>query len=221
MTTLNKEPAAYVLTHRPTGKFYVGSTANAKTRMSVHLASLNRGAHQNKNLQDTFTSLEDFDVQVTPAESVEAARDLEQQLLDTRLSDPLCCNVAPGARAPWKGGVPDEIRQRMSTAMTGHAVSDSTREAVRKANTGLKRSDEVKLKMSLANKGQTRSDEAKANMKTARDAHFDSLPLTVFINGVGYKTMQDAATKLGVNYQTLVTRVKSDSPKWAGWMVKT
>lgn len=187
MKRFNKEPAAYVVTHRPTGQFYVGSTSDADRRIGAHLRNLNRGKHPNKNLQSTFTSVDDYDIQVTPALSVDAARDLEQALLDERLADPLCCNSAPGARTPWKGGLPEEHKQ-----------------AVRDANTGLRRSPETIQRMSEAHTGKPGN-------------HISS----VIVDGVHYRSMKDASDKLDVNYNTVVARVKSSSPTWSGWTLKS
>lgn len=44
----------YKLTHKPTGKIYIGQTRNPEFRLSMHKFSLEQGTHFNKALQADF-----------------------------------------------------------------------------------------------------------------------------------------------------------------------
>lgn len=203
MTKLSSAPGAYVITHNPSGRFYIGSSGNVRARINQHYHLLRHDKHPSGRLQEVFTNTDDITIDVTPAPDKDGAFESEQAILDARFSDPLCCNNAPGARTLWKDGMPEEQRRLRSDKMKGHSVSDHVRESVRKANTGLKRSPETLQRMR----------EAKAEQAAKQ-----SIP--VIVNGVEYKSNKEAIEKLGINKRTLTKRLNSDDPKWADWKTK-
>lgn len=44
----------YALVHEPTGKMYIGSSANAPKRLRVHLSQLKNGSHPARELQADY-----------------------------------------------------------------------------------------------------------------------------------------------------------------------
>lgn len=142
-------PGAYVITHEPSGKFYIGSSANTHVRLNAHRSRLKRGVHPSSQLQNAVTDVNDLIIETIPATSKEHAYDLEQQLLDQRVADPLCCNVAANARNPWKDG----------------SMPEAQRDLIRQANTGLKRSPETiqRLKTSFSNRPPPRITPVEIN----------------------------------------------------------
>jgi predicted GIY-YIG superfamily endonuclease len=87
-----KTPAAYTLTHIPTGKFYIGSSKDVHARISRHKYNLNQGIHVTSELQNTYTGWDDMEVAVFETNTVEEALQMEQHGLDCHLGSSLCCN---------------------------------------------------------------------------------------------------------------------------------
>ena len=202
MKPLPTKPGAYTITHRPTGRFYVGSTGNLQARILSHKSNLRRAVHNNQKLQEVVTSIDDLVIVVDITDTLESARDKEQRLLDTHLGDPNCCNVGTGARSLWvEGTVPEELRAQTgarskgNSYAKGHVVSEEARDAVRRANTGLKRSDEVKARMSAAN----------TNVRA------------VVVNGVEYPSIRKMAIALGLHPDTARSRILSTNPEFCNW----
>lgn len=196
MKKLPNQPGVYIITHEPTGRFYVGSTTDLYFRIASHKSELNRGMHGNRNLQEVYTRPEDLQITVVPAETLDSVRDAEQELLDLFLPNPLCCNIGTGSRSLWAvGKVPEEMKEKASrlhlgnTYGKGHVVTEEMREAVRRANTGLKRSDETLAKMRRQ----------------------------VSINGVIYSHAAAAAVALNILKPTVVYRINSASADFEGW----
>ena len=203
MGSTTAKPGTYLIIHNPSGRFYIGSTNNLQRRVSGHRCMLKKGQHPNKNLQSVFTRLEDLSVEVAIASTVEQARAGEQAMLDEYLNDPDCCNVGTGANSTWlPGTVPESVIQKArersigNKFAKGHVVSDEARDAVRQANTGLKRSQDTLDKMSAAK---------------------DRFKRPVEIDGVVYDSARDAASILGINHETVRTRLASNSVSFASW----
>lgn len=202
MKPLPQEPGVYTITHTPTGHFYIGSTGNLRARITNHKSTLRNSRHGNSNLQAAFTAVENIEVTAIPTDSVKAAKDAEQELLDIFLQNPLCCNIGNGASSTWlPGNVPEDVRELARAANIGncngkgHAVTDEMRDAVRKTNTGLRRSEETLKRMSESN-----------------------IRRTVSISGVEYKCARDAAIAMGVTGDYIRNRIYSTLPQWADWM---
>lgn len=94
-------PAVYTLTHRPTGKFYIGSTKNMYVRFMLHKSKLVNGNHENKNIRAIHTCWEDYDIQFTYCKTKLVAIEEEQRMLTLHNGNPLLCNVAKNATPSW------------------------------------------------------------------------------------------------------------------------
>lgn len=104
-TKVPRLPGVYVITHEPTGIYYVGSTGNLYERRSNHIGGLRRHRHVNKRLQDTWGGLlDDYTFKFEACNSRDEALDLEQEVLDKLWDMPLCANVGNDARIGWKHG---------------------------------------------------------------------------------------------------------------------
>lgn len=198
--TLDARPGVYTITHSPTGRFYVGSSKKVSTRISGHLSDLRKGSHDNRLLQEIVTSTDDLVFTAAYTETVEEARNAEQELLDIYHGQELCCNIGTGSKSLWAAGkVPSEMIDKVRAHATGnsygkgHVVTEEMKEAVRRANTGLKRSPETLEKM-------------RANGLRP-----------VVINGVKYDGVEIAAKALGIHPQTLNKRINSNLDEWSEW----
>lgn len=94
----------YVITHEPTGLYYVGSSHNVGSRLSNHKGTLGRNQHRNAMLQDAYNKqpcgLVTWFENTTNREE---AYKREQELLDKAINDPLCCNVSRIAESTSAG----------------------------------------------------------------------------------------------------------------------
>lgn len=235
-------PAAYVLTHRPSGMFYVGSSGRVADRISHHFQKLSRGTHKNKRLQSLFTCREDFDIEVTLVADLEAARTLEQKMLDERHGEVLCCNVGDNAKGVWKV-LPTDHKTKMTD---GRLASPIWREAI--ANThkgtvgpmaGKVHSDETKRKISAAKKGKSNglegkklTEEHRANLRVGQgkrklDPKYKEKALAaaakraipVSIAGTVYPSTRHAAEALGLHQGCVDHRLRSTSPLFKDWII--
>lgn len=190
---MNVKTGAYILTHIPTGRFYIGSSANLTRRHYTHKYDLTSGKHANRKLQEVFTNWSDIRIDLFETSTVEEARQREQILLNRYYGNHLCCNQSSSVYDPTAGVITPEIRRS--------AISSAI-----KSVTGVSKSNEHRLKLSEANSGKVRSSSTK-------EAISDSKSRSVRINGKTYKSVSAAAQELGINPWTLRSRIASNSEK--------
>lgn len=119
-------PGAYIMTHRPTGVYYVGSSSNLYLRHRGHLDKLRIGKHRTQRLQELYRGPSEFEFKLIETLDTEEARGVEQTLLDEHLGNPLCCNVAPDAVNTWDV-MPENVRSAMTV---GRLKSEKWRAAI-------------------------------------------------------------------------------------------
>lgn len=204
-----KTPCAYILRHKASGKFYIGSTGNMHQRLERHLRDLNKGIHHNTTLQDLYTDETGLLFDVLWSDSRDEVLKIEQSLLDQHHGTENCLNLGDAAVGAWKV-VPDRIRRDIAERMRGNTFTR-----------GRRRSDEEKLAISLAtraavagkpgpNAGKNLSEETKQRLSAAK-----SNPLSV--RGVFYNGTADAVKALGIPYKTLKNRLASVSQTFSDW----
>lgn len=86
-------PAVYVMTHVPTGHFYVGSSRSLGHRLNSHKSQLTKGIHSSHKLQEVFTTWDDIHVEFRETSTKEEALELEQNVLKLVTGIELCCNA--------------------------------------------------------------------------------------------------------------------------------
>lgn len=133
----------YLLTHKVTGRQYVGSTVNLKKRFRAHVSALRKGKHENAALQAAWTAAPDcFAVSVVACTTSEHRHMVEQAILDT-LDNPY--NMALLVTKPGLGfKLSAETKQKMRTAKLGKPGP----------NNGKRFSAETRQKMSESAKGK-------------------------------------------------------------------
>lgn len=181
------KPAAYVIEHEKSGKFYVGSTGNAAQRKRGHLSDLRCGVNSNKELQDAFNDDPGLKFTFVLTPNREAAYDFEQKLLDHHKSDPRLCNTAPDARVPGKGMVrSEETRARIS---------------------------EVQIGKVSPLRGRTLSEEQRQKIVDTRER----LRTPVVIDGVQYQSLSEAGQAMGVTASRIRKRILSPSDRFSNY----
>lgn len=155
-----QQPASYILVHKPTDMFYIGSTRNLAKRIRDHRHYLETNTHHCRKLLEVFTSWDDIEVRFNPFDDVEDARDEEQLLLDNHANRGLCCNVATNARNLWSDkGMPADVRAKISRGLTGKKFSAERIERMRETSRGRTNSPECRAKISAALTGRSRPPE--------------------------------------------------------------
>lgn len=119
MSSISQTPSIYRFRHIASGKVYVGSAINPRTRYRAHIGSLKRGTHRSRYLQrawdkhgaDAFV----FEI-LEPVLFVEDLITREQYWIDTlHAADPAHgYNVAPIAGSTLGVKATDETRARQS-----------------------------------------------------------------------------------------------------------
>lgn len=125
----------YVITHVPSGRFYVGSTIDFFKRQIQHAYKLRSGQHVNPGLQECYCEDPHFrftfhlvGIEGVDSDIKENAQKLEQEYLDRFQGDPLLLNVSNSSTAS-RQGVPlsEEARAKISSKMKGRMPDCSAR----------------------------------------------------------------------------------------------
>jgi group I intron endonuclease len=143
-------------------RFYYGSAANIRRRISAHLKALQREKHNNRKMQNAYNKHRDFrfcvveevaNLQAFP----DALLQCEQYWIDSGFGDPLCMNLAPTAGNSIGIKHTDEARSNMSKAHIGVQCG------MFHPRYGKTWSDEQREKFSVSKIGKKFSDSHKRN----------------------------------------------------------
>lgn len=161
----------YKITCLPTGKFYIGSSANMGERCAEHRRLLRLGKHQNRYLQNAWNKYGQsafiFEVVELCASNILLER--EQHWIDAE--QPFGgkgFNIAViAAKPPVRHGQSEETKAKISRSRMGIRPNAETRTKLSVAKRGKLRkphSDETRAKIAEAIRGQTRSPELRAKI---------------------------------------------------------
>lgn len=184
-------PGFYILTHQPSGCYYVGSTNNLRQRLAAHRSAIRQGNHENRKVREVFTNLADVEFTTATAATIEDARQMEQDYLDQCHGQSRCCNTGNSSTAAWVAG-------------------SAPQEAIERAR-----------QLGLGNTGRVRSAETRARMSAAKIGNPNMPPPAlakgVSINGVRYSSVRLAAQALGRDRRTVLKRINSSAPEDSEW----
>jgi group I intron endonuclease len=143
-----------------TGKKYIGSTKNLRTRKIQHVTTLNNNSHANCHLLNAWNKYgkDDFVFEILEVIGDESElRKKEQWYLDTMIEYGVDFNIRLDANHEGEGSrFSEETRRRMSEAHKGlkrKPFSEDHRENLGKAKRGRPISEEHKKHISDAQKG--------------------------------------------------------------------
>lgn len=138
----------YIITHKPTGGFYIGSAASLSRRLLQHKRRIYHGSHENRNVRALGTNCDDFTFRVL-----------------------LVC--APEQRAMYEDRLLAALRLKpgfLNRRYTGSMQTPETRAKISATTTGRKRpprSAEWQAKITAATKGKPLSPEHRARIAKA------------------------------------------------------
>lgn len=190
---------AYMLTHPPTGRAYVGSCRDVYARERKHFSSLTLGTHPNPHLQAAFDANPVIEVTVLATESREAAKFYEQSLLDDFYASGLLFNISMSA----------------GSTMEGRHHTEATRRKMSESHKGIIPGEETRLKMRLAKLGKP----AGAAQRVSLSLGAASRRKAVSVQGVGYESISEAAQALGLSYECVRQRIHSPDARYASWVL--
>lgn len=192
-----KIPACYMLIHKPTGMFYIGSTSNILSRKRVHKSALLNGQHANPKLTELFRKYgkwEDFEWKIFLVNEREEAFIMEQELLDLHWGDPLLLNSSKDARKPICGiEMSADVFEKRRKAIHA-ALSQPERRALLSAT----------LKETW-NQGDRRARRCGEGNPFAKP---------VWVNNVRYGSVKDAMRTLKLDEKTIRRRAVSTDPEF-------
>lgn len=157
---MGSDPGVYRIVHAPSGRCYVGQTANlGGVRWKHHRQALRSGRHHSPRLQRAWDKYREdqFEWQVLERCPVEQLTEREQFWMD--LLRPLLYNHCPAAGSVLGVKRSPETRARMAAAAAGNqraagrAMSEVNKAALRAANLGRPLSAEHRAKLAAAKIG--------------------------------------------------------------------
>ena len=166
----------YVITHRPSGREYIGSSVEVEKRWLRHRQDLNKNDHHSPYLQRCWTKYgeAEFDFAVLEETTREAIRRTERRLIRERQPAFNCMSATKDG--PLKHS--KATREKMSAAQRRiweerrangtDKLSEGHKARIAASATGRKHTDESKAKMSKAAKNRKSiSDETRAKLSAA------------------------------------------------------
>lgn len=169
------KPLSYVyrLTHRETGRFYIGYREANKIPAIEDLPIYKSSSSKVKKLG--FTNF-DYEI-IAEFENGSDSYDLEQQLIEKSKKDLLCLNghFTKSGKLQYRrvGPHTEETKLKQSLVKRGIKFSDEHKEKLRQAKIGTKRSVKSKEKQGLSTRGKNLSLEHR--VKISKGLHMHSL----------------------------------------------
>lgn len=185
----NKVCGLYVITHKPTGKFYIGSSSDIYGRVSHHKWALRNNRNNSTRLQEAFNSNPDvslLDILIHPCKSREEAYDMEQKRVDMHWGNPDCLNTCKDVRNP------------ISEQMNSDVVKEKRNASLKEVRGSL----DFKVAMSEHSKKRWATDGARQSITGAGNPFAKQ----VKVDGVIYGSVKDAVKATGVGEKTIRKR---------------
>lgn len=142
----------YKIINSLTGKFYIGSAVNLKSRWRNHRFDLANGDHHNKHLQNAWNKYgsDAFVFEILEEVNLTELIQTEQLWIDATWATGMLYNISPvaGSNQGLRWKVSPEARARIRAGRQN--MSQETKRKISVTLTGCKRSVETKKKMSEA-----------------------------------------------------------------------
>lgn len=95
----DRSMGVYIIQHRDSGRYYVGSSVKIYQRLVEHLSLLRRKKHANRYIQDAFMSDTSLTLHAYTTDNREEAYVLEQKIINLNRSDSKLLNIAKDVRS--------------------------------------------------------------------------------------------------------------------------
>lgn len=163
----------YEIKNLDTGKIYIGSAKNIKSRWYNHRLELNSNNHKNTHLQNAWNLYGENKFKFSKLEEVAIISDLisrEQYWMDKYN----CCNSNVGYNLCKIAGSrlgtrhTNESKEKIRLSHLGKFVSEETRVKISKSLVGKQVSEETRAKLSRAKIGKKASEATKEKLRNSR-----------------------------------------------------
>lgn len=162
----------YQIEHTASGKKYIGSSIDLKTRLSEHRTRLRSGRHVNKELQNAWVKYTEPAFTFKVLELVgdtSALIEREQYWIDHfQAATRAGFNIVPRAGSCLGRIMTAEHKAKISAANTGKKRDEAAKAKIRAARALQTITPESLAKTHAANFGKKRSDEARKNISEGR-----------------------------------------------------
>lgn len=176
--------AAYIIEHEKSGKIYISSTADVRSRRNDHMSRLRKGINRNGPLQAAFNENQNLSFTFIPTATREEAYDFEQKLINHYKGSEMLLNLATDVKAAGKGLIrSEETRQKISEAGMGRPCKY---------------------------KGQPVSEAHHLAIIASRE----KIRKQVSINGTVYPSLTEAGNQLGHTHSCIIKRIASQSDQF-------
>lgn len=183
----------YAITHTQSGRRYIGSAINFRSRWNSHKSRLKKSNHHSIHLQRAWNKYgaDSFKFEILEECPPEQLLEREQWYLDNHKPPYNVCLTAGSplgykhsletrirmskalkGRKPWNTGktLPDELKQQISQTLTGRERPLEVCQKIAASKQGKKRepfSDEWRKNLGDARRGQKRSEETRRKIGEA------------------------------------------------------
>lgn len=160
----------YAITCTISGKIYVGSSVDIRSRWACHKRDLNKGIHGSHHLQAAWDLYGESTFRFKVLEYVEDKSQLaiiETSWIEIFNANDSCHGYNLRVVTDSNRGMvlSEETKQRISKGLKGHEVSKETRRKVSEELKGKRLSEETRQKISKANKGRPNPGVTMAHAK--------------------------------------------------------
>jgi group I intron endonuclease len=163
-----QQPGIYLITHKESGKRYIGSAVRFDRRWNQHRHYLSKNTHCNNHLQNIYDKYGINSLIFSVVEVVSDKTKLlerEQWYLDTWEPE---INILKVAGSPLGRKHSEEAKAKISTAHKGKKLSEGTKAKMSVAKMGVCMSEYTKTKISEAKRGIKLSEKHKTKMSEVR-----------------------------------------------------
>lgn len=191
---VNKVCGLYVITHLPSGKFYIGSSHDTFGRVSYHKWALRNDKSPCTKFQlvyNTHPGDDTLHVLVHPCKDREAAYAMEQEWVDRHWGSPNCMNTCRNVRNSISEQLHSkEVIERRSATMKARGAT-------------------AEYKKAMGERAKKRWDEAGA--RDSIKGAGNPFAKKVSVDGVVYGSVKDAVKAIGISEKTIRKRANLES----------
>lgn len=227
----------YIIWNKISGKIYLGSTVNFKERINRHFRELKKGNHHSIHLQRAYDKYGKGSFEVEIFGQFESEKEKEQNLLDILCLKSETYNISSTS----SGGdlISNHPRKKELIENATKVLLDNTKKGPRykqenpnwkggktfckcgtKINNNSKTCIKCKDQTGEFNPfyGKTHTQESKDKIRRSRlGSYHGSQEKAVLVNGEKFKSVSEAAKKLGVVAGTILYRIKSKNKKFSSY----
>jgi hypothetical protein len=215
--------SVYKLTHRDSGKFYIGSTGDFYVRRKNHIVELRNGKHPIPEMQELYDESPHFTFELvsvgidhTDPLVRERAFDQEQALLDMHWGNPLLLNRSRDSRCTKLSEESEAMR--IENIRQAHQKTE-VREKVTKVNRAIRQSEKAREQQSAISKTLWQNDNHRARMESVwkdpdylrRQVENQPTSKTVVVAGQLFGSISQASKKLGIARGVIRKRISDSS----------